>query len=200
MKELKAIAQLKQGDINGLETLVRIHQLRAVRTAYLIVRDYDLAEDVVEDAFLRMYERIDQFDAERPFGPWFLRIVINIAKRTAAQRERHVSLESTKTDDGDVVTLLKILADIAPGPEDLAEQSDLRNAVWAALGKLSPAQRTAIVQRYYLDLSVKEIAVNTDSPLGTIKWRLHIARERLRDWLRPFSHSDKYTSEKEMKP
>ncbi|MBE3119263.1 MAG: RNA polymerase subunit sigma-24, partial [Candidatus Atribacteria bacterium] len=62
MIESEAIARLKEGDISGLETLVKVHQLKAVRTAYLIVRDYFLAEDVVEDAFLRAYERINQFD------------------------------------------------------------------------------------------------------------------------------------------
>jgi RNA polymerase sigma-70 factor, ECF subfamily len=183
MQEYEAIARLKQGDISGLEVLVKIHQLKAARTAYLIVRDSDLAEDIVEDAFLRAYERINHFDTERPFGPWFLRIVINIAKRTAVQRERHISLSPGSA--GEEIPLENILADISPGLEELAEQADLRNAVWAALGKLTLAQRAMIVQRYYLDLSEKEIAAISDSPLGTIKWRLHIARKYLRDWLRP---------------
>jgi RNA polymerase sigma-70 factor (ECF subfamily) len=186
MKEYQAIACLKQGDIAGLETLVKIHQLKAVRTAYLIVRDYHLAEDIVEDAFLRAYERIDQFDTERPFGPWFLRIVINMARRAAVQRERHISLNNPKVGGG--IALDTILADIKSNSEELAEQADLREAVWTALGKLTPKQRAAVVQHYYLDLSVKEIAANSDSPLGTIKWRLHVARRRLREWLRPLWH------------
>lgn len=201
MQEYEAIARLKQGDISGLESLVKIHQLKALRVAYLIVRDYDVAEDIVQDAFLRAYERINQFDAERPWGPWFLRIVINIAKRTAVQRERHISLDNANADEE--ITLDNILANITPNPEVLAEQSDLRHAVWAALGKLTPAQRATIVQRYYLDLSVKEIAANSDSPLGTIKWRLHTAREQLRDWLSPLWHADarnKHEPEKEMRP
>jgi RNA polymerase sigma-70 factor, ECF subfamily len=201
MQEYEAITCLKQGDISGLETLVKIHQLKAAHTAYLIVRDYELAEDVVEDAFLRAYERINQFDIERPFGPWFLRIVINIAKRTAFQRERYISLNNPNTDEE--ITLENILADITPGLEELAEKADLRNAVWVALGKLTLAQRATIVQRYYLDLSEKEIAANSDSPLGTIKWRLHTAREHLRDWLRPLWYTDahsKHTPDKEMKP
>lgn len=183
MKEYEAIARLKRGDIGGLEALVKIHQLKAVRTAYLIVRDPDLAEDVAEDAFLRAYERIGQFDIGRPFGPWFLHIVVNIAKRTAARRERLISLDVAGTDEE--IPLDDMLASIAPDPEELAEQAELRSAVWSSLGKLAPAQRAAVVQRYYLDLSEEEIAANSDSPLGTIKWRLHIARERLRDWLRP---------------
>ncbi|MDI7278277.1 MAG: sigma factor, partial [Anaerolineae bacterium] len=69
MEEHEAIARLRQGDIGGLEALVRGHQLGGLRAAYLILRDRDLAEDIVEDAFLRAYERIDQLDPQRPFGP-----------------------------------------------------------------------------------------------------------------------------------
>ena len=79
MEEQKAIARLKRGDISGLEALVRKYQVQAVRAAYLIIRDRALAEDIVQAAFLRAYERIGQFDAGRPFGPWFLRSVVNDA-------------------------------------------------------------------------------------------------------------------------
>ncbi|MEO8609830.1 MAG: sigma factor [Chloroflexota bacterium] len=66
MNENQAIKRLKRGDINGLETLVRQHQVRAVRTAYLITQDRALAEDVVQAAFVRAYQHIDQFDVSRP--------------------------------------------------------------------------------------------------------------------------------------
>ncbi len=75
MEEQEAIARLKRGDVGGLEALVHKYQVKAVRTAYLVVRDRALAEDIVQAAFLRAYERIGQFDAGRPFGPWFLRSV-----------------------------------------------------------------------------------------------------------------------------
>jgi RNA polymerase sigma-70 factor (ECF subfamily) len=154
-----------------------------MRTAYLIVRDVPLAEDVVEDAFLRAYERICQFDAKRPFEAWFLRIVVHIAQRRAAQRERLVSLDGTKAHGE--TALDELLADIQADPEESAEQADLRDALWAALENLTPAQRAAIVQRYYWGLSEREIAIGLNCPLGTIKWWLHVARKRLREWLRP---------------
>jgi RNA polymerase sigma-70 factor (ECF subfamily) len=69
MEEAEAIAQLRQGDVRGLDALVRGHQVQAVRTAYLITRDRALAEDIVQAAFVRGYERIEQFDTGRPFGP-----------------------------------------------------------------------------------------------------------------------------------
>jgi RNA polymerase sigma factor (sigma-70 family) len=79
MKDQIAISRLKQGDLNGLETLVSRYQARAVHAAYLIVHDRPLAEDVVQMAFVKVAERIHQFDEQRPFSPWFFRIVVNDA-------------------------------------------------------------------------------------------------------------------------
>jgi RNA polymerase sigma-70 factor (ECF subfamily) len=86
--ERDAVARLQRGDIGGLETLVRLYQVRAVRAAYLITRDAALADDIMQAAFLRAYERIGQFDATRPFGPWFLRGVVNDAVKAAARGAR----------------------------------------------------------------------------------------------------------------
>ena len=92
MEEREAIARLKRGDIGGLEPLVRAHYVPVVRAAYLITRDHGLAEDIVQAAFVRAYERIGQFDAGRPFAPWFLRGVVNDATKLAARRARQVPL------------------------------------------------------------------------------------------------------------
>ena len=183
MEEQEAIARLKRGDIGGLEALVCKYQVQAVRTAYLITRDRALAEDIVQAAFLRAYERIGQFDAERPFGPWFLRSVVNDAVKAAARRERQISLEAGS--EGEETSLADLLADPGPGPDDLVEAAEIRQTVWAALGKLPPTQRAAIVLRYYLDLSEAEMAGELACPPGTVKWRLHAARKRLRTLLRP---------------
>lgn len=178
MDEREAVARLKRGDIGGLEVLAKAHQLRATRAADLIVRDRSLAEDIVAETLLRVYQRIEQFDASRPFGPWFLRCVVNAARDAATQRERQVPLSEE-------ASLEQVLASPVPAPEALAEYAELRDAVWAALGRLRPAQRAAIVQRYYLGLSEQEMASEAGCSPGAIKWRLHMAREHLRRWLRP---------------
>jgi RNA polymerase sigma-70 factor (ECF subfamily) len=182
MDESHAIARLKQGDIAALETLVRAYQVRAARTAYLIVRDRAVAEDVVQGAFVRVFEHIDQFDASRPFGPWFLRIVANAAVKVAVERERYFSLE-TETSEG--ICLSDLLADPGPSPQELAERADIRQAIMDAIEKLGPAQRSAIVLRYYLGWSEAEMADRLAHPPGTIKSRLNAARQRLRRLLRP---------------
>ncbi len=182
MEEGKAIARLKRGDVGGLETLVRRYQVQAVRAAYLIIHDRALAEDIVQAAFLRAYERIGQFDARRPFGPWFLRSVVNDAIKASTRRERQVSLQDGARGEG--TSLADLLPDPNPGPVHLAEAAETRQAVWDALGELPPAQRAAIVLRYYLGLSETEMAGELACPPGTVKWRLHAARKRLRRLLR----------------
>lgn len=182
MDERKAIERLRQGDIGGLEALVRTYQVQAIRAAYLVTRDRDLAEDIVQAAFLRSYERIDQFDTDRPFGPWFLRIVVNDAIKATTRRKRFVPLEG-KAGEEDMY-LADLLFDPAPGPADLAEAEETRQAIWTALGKLSPEQRGAIVLRYYLGLNQAKMAEKWSCPPGTVKWRLHAARKRLRALLR----------------
>jgi RNA polymerase sigma-70 factor, ECF subfamily len=178
MDERRAIVRLKKGDIGGLEPLVRSHQTRAVRAAYLIVHDRALAEDIVQAAFVRAYEKIARFDESRPFGPWFMKVVVNDSIKAATRRERTVRFEGI---DDPVIQL----ADPGFGPHELAEEAEERRRVWAALKKLPPAQRAAVVQRYYLGMSEAEMAERNSSPPGTIKWRLHAARKRLSKLLRP---------------
>ncbi len=79
--EAEAIAALRNGDGQGLETLVRLHQLRATRIAFGITWQREAAEDAVAEAFAEVYQRIGQLDPEWPFSPWFTRVVVNEALR-----------------------------------------------------------------------------------------------------------------------
>ncbi len=158
-----------------------MYQLHAIRTAYLVTRDLALAEDIVQTAFVRVYERIGQFDARRPFGPWFLKVVVNDAIKAAQRHERHVALNDHTTADR---LLVELLADAEPGSDYLVEQAEIQRTVWAALGKLPPEQRAVIVRRYYLQMSEADITNDLEYPPSTIKWRLHVARKRLRTLLR----------------
>jgi RNA polymerase sigma-70 factor (ECF subfamily) len=170
MDEREAIARLRRGDIGGLEVLVRRHQHAALRVAFLIGRDAALAEDIVQEAFLRAYARIDRFDAARPFGPWFLRVVANDTLN-AVTRRRQAPLDPT---------LAGTLPDRALGPEALLLAAETEGEVRAALDRLAPAQRAALVARYYLDLDDATAAHHFRIPPGTLRRRLHDARARLR--------------------
>ncbi len=180
MDERRAIERLKGGDIGGLEVLVRMHNTRAVRTVDLIVHDTGLAQEIVQSAFVRVYEKIGRFDESRSFGPYFMRIVVNDAIKAASRRERTVSFYKGDTED-----LLARLADPATGPHEQAEEAETQRRVWRALEQLPPAQRAVVVQRYYLGMSEAEMAGSAAAPQGTIKSRLNTARRSLKDLLRP---------------
>jgi len=181
MNEHEAIARLKMGDITGLKTLVNIYQVQAVRAAYFITNDKKLAEEIVQDAFLRVYERIEQFDVERPFAPWFFRIVTNLAIKAAKKEARTLSLDNSTTDPE--ATFLELITDTLPEPDDKIVMHQLQEEVRQALGKLTPKQRSVIVMRYYLDMSEAEMSDKLEVAPGTVKWHLYAARERLRTLL-----------------
>ena len=181
MNEHEAIAQLKTGDIIGLKTLVNVYQVQAVRAAYFITNDKTMAEEIVQDAFLRVYERIEQFDVARPFAPWFFRIVTNLAIKAAKKEARTLSLDNSTTDLE--ATILELIPDTLPGPDDKIAMQQLQEEVRQALGKLTPKQRSVIVMRYYLDMSEAEMSNKLEIAPGTVKWHLHAARERLRTLL-----------------
>lgn len=181
--ERQAIARLRRGDIGGLEVLMERYQVKAVRTAYLITRDRASAEDIVQNAFVRVYERIYQYQPARPFEPWLLRLVINDAVKAASRSQRQVSFDAEHA--GGDLTLADLLRDPTPTPEAESERLEMQRVVWEAMAQLTPKQRAAAVLRYYLDYSEAEMADALTLPAGTVKWRLHAARQRLRDLLLP---------------
>lgn len=172
-QEQEAISDLRAGDIRGLETLVRLYQLPAVRTAYAITAGRDTAEDVVADAFLRVYDRIHQLDPRRPFAPWFYRIVVNGALKSLRSNKHTHSPNDLDIDWLDLPT-------DSAGPEEEIATREMRLLLLSAIYTLPPHQRAAVVLRYYLDMDEATMARTLGCPLGTVKWRLHSARNRLR--------------------
>src|SRR5215207_965154 len=183
MDDQIAISRLKQGDLAGLEALVNHYQVQAVHAAYLILYDRALAQDVAQTAFVKVAERVHQFDEKRPFAPWFFRIVINDALKIAIRQKRDISLEGQL--DESTARLAEWLADPALQPEQLVEEREMRQNILHAIESLPPEQRAVVVMRYFLDMSEADMSEKTDRPLSTIKWWLRDARKRLYHLMRP---------------
>ena len=179
MDEREAITLLKRGDLAGLEVLVLSHQVEAVQTAYLIVGDPAMAEDIAQTAFLKASEKIHQFKDGFPFRPWFFRIVTNDAIKACSKAKRQLSLDENQ----EIGELSAWLRDSSPGPEEMADTAENRQLVWEALQQLTPKQRAVAVMRYYLDMKDQEISKELDRPLSSIKWSIHAAKVRLRSIL-----------------
>jgi RNA polymerase sigma-70 factor, ECF subfamily len=178
MDDRIAISRIKQGDLNGLETLVQRYQVQAVHAAYLIVYDRALAEDVAQTAFVKAVERIHQYDDARPFAPWFVRIVVNDALKSAQKQKRHVPLDEF---DEPTMQLAERLTHPDLQPEQVVEQKQMRENILQAIQSLPPEQRATIVMHYFLDMSEADMVEKTARPLSTIKWWLRDARKRLYD-------------------
>jgi RNA polymerase sigma-70 factor (ECF subfamily) len=176
MDDLEAVALMRNGDISGLEAIVHRYQLKAVRTAFLVTQDEALAEDVVQETFLRLYRRIRRFDTTRPLEPYLMRSVVNAALNALRHENKSISL------DADTVPIEGLMEE-ATAVEAQVEFSELCERLLQALARLAPRERAAIVQRYYLELSEREMSRALDAAPGTIKWLLHTARGRLRDLL-----------------
>ena len=176
LDDLQAIRRLKSGDIGGMELLIACYQARAVRTAYLITHDEPMAEDVVQDVFVRFYERVRHFDERRPFEPYFLRCVVNAALNAVEKESRTTPVLDEEFD----LCALERLFSLAVSVEAQAEFAELKGEIRQALSALSPRQRAVVVQRYYLEMSEKEMTAALDIAPGTVKWLLSAARDRLR--------------------
>ena len=173
MGEQEAIRQCQAGEMAGLGVLFQLHHQAILRTAYGIVRSYDLAEDVTQQVFIELFASIKRYDVTRPFPPWLHRIAVNRSLDEVRRRKnRTVSLEAT----GD-------LPSPSTSPEQAAEESELRAVIRDALGTLDAKYRAAVVLRYYYGFSEAEMAVALHCRRGTVKSRLHYALRRVREIL-----------------
>jgi len=163
------VRRVQQGDIDAFDVLVRRYLERAYRVAYRVVQHRQDAEDLVQDSFLRALERIDQCATDRPFGPWFFRIVMTQGINARRQRKRR----ETSALAEDVVA-----GGISPDLE--VERATEYARLHAAIDRL-PSQQRLIVQLSELEgFSSQEIAEMVDMAAGTVRWHLHQARAALR--------------------
>jgi RNA polymerase sigma-70 factor, ECF subfamily len=176
MDEKQAIHNLKQHDLTALTWLVDHTQVKALRTVYLITQERRQAEDIVQETYLDLPDLIRSFDETRPFEPWFMRVLVHRALRTASHHKQFTEFPDWDETD---CWLDSRVTDPA-GPEDRMHQTELQELIWSKMQQLSSEQRAAVVMRYYLQMSEQEMASLSTVPAGTIKWRLSAARSRLR--------------------
>lgn len=155
-----------------LEAWVQQDYARAYRTACLVLRDPQEAQDAVQEAFLRVWRFRNSIPEGQGRRAWLYRVVVNAClSRARSERAR------SGRDSGD--ELLERLPDRSVGPDRQAELSQLADDVLAALADLPEHLRVPLVLRFWAGLSEKEIAVAIDRRPGTVKSRLHDARNRL---------------------
>jgi RNA polymerase sigma-70 factor (ECF subfamily) len=170
-------AEMSKGaEVDEFAGLVRDYKLRAFHFALQMVGHTEDAMDLTQEAFIRVHRHWNRRDRSRPFAPWFYSILRNLAidllrKRTSLREE---ALEAAKVEPA------------GPGPEILAEQSELKARVWKAISGLPQAQREVVILRDLHGFTYAEIAETLGVPVSTVTSRLHDGRERLRSRLEKY--------------
>jgi RNA polymerase sigma-70 factor (ECF subfamily) len=175
--ETELLARARDGNLFAFEEIVKRYQRRVYATAMRIVRRHDVADDVVQEAFLRAHQALGRFDLARPFGPWICRIAANLAVnhvRSPVAREEGLPEGHGETPLPGGSPLVGVLEDEA------------RRELARALESLSSDQRAVFVLRVFDELSYKEIAEALEISIGTVMSRLSRGRERLREALTPY--------------
>ncbi len=162
-----------------LERLLAVHGDRVFSYAYYMLGEREEAEDVVQEAFLRLWRR-GRLGEPRQVEGWLVRVAHNLcldARRRRRTRDRHL----LRIEPQDLANLAATSAE--PDPERRLELDETRHAVLRALADLPPEARSVILMRYYLGLPIGEIARVLDTSEGAVKVRLHRIRRGLRDEL-----------------
>lgn len=172
----RLVERAKRGDVEAYGEIVTRYQALAQRTAYVILRDADAAEDAAQEAFVKAFRAFGRFRDGAPLRPWLLRIVANeaINRAKAGARHRQVDLQLAESEPDDT----------AGSPEAQALASERREQIVHALNDMKEDDRIVIAYRYFFDLSEAEMSETLGIPRGTVKSRLSRAVSRLREQLR----------------
>lgn len=163
------VARARRGDLGAFEALVRRYESTAIRVASVVCGSAG-AEDAAQEGFIRAYRSLGRFDVTRPFRPWLLRIVVNVAKNRVRAEERQLQLTLRSPVPGSA-------ADAGP---DAVLAEERRVALAQALARLPERDRVMIACRWFEDMSEREIAATLAIRPGTVKSRLSRAMTRLR--------------------
>jgi len=169
------IQKLQAGDLEALGALYDQYRLTVYRTALAVTRDPEAAEDILQDAFLRLQAHADQVNSELPLAPWLYRVTVNLSYTWLTRRNRW------RVPLGDFID--QLIGPAKHNPEPVAERRDEQRLMQRAIDALAFSQRVVIVLYYLNNLSLQEIADILGCPVGTVKSRLHYGRENLRELL-----------------
>jgi RNA polymerase sigma-70 factor (ECF subfamily) len=172
----------KQGDMAAFEQLVKRHTAMIFRVAMHIMASREDAEEVVQDAFLKAFQHLQDFEGRARFSTWLTRIAVNAAlmKLRNLRRATTVSIDQEADEGG---TLADKVADWKPNPEQLYNRTELREILQRALASLPHAYRVVFLLRDVEGVSVVDTAEMLGLRIPNVKARLFRARLKLREQL-----------------
>lgn len=173
ISDATCVRRIQRGDTDAFEILVRRHEKAIFNLVYRMLGDYDDAAETAQEVFLSAYRAIGTFRGDANFSTWLYRIALNHAntrrKSMNTRQQRLVPIENTE-----------LVSDMELGPAETLEKKELRERVQQALNELEPDDAAVILLRDLQDSPYEEVARVLNVPVGTVKSRLHRARQALK--------------------
>src|SRR5260221_14786113 len=186
VSDAMAVERTLGGDPDAYRVLVERHSRTVYRMSYRMMGNAHDAEEVVQEAFLRAYQKLKQFAGNANFGTWVYRIAANYAIDRIRQRKNEESRREnpSRQAEGEAeVDVLNRIKDEAPNPERLAGRAQMAEKMKEALEALTPAEGTAIVRRPWDGCGIEEIAAVLKSNSSAAKNTVFRAVQKMRQAL-----------------
>jgi RNA polymerase sigma-70 factor (ECF subfamily) len=179
----------QKGDTVAFEELVARHRDKVYARAFSMLRNEEEAVDLSQEAWVKAWQRLEQFQGDSSFLTWITRVTINLCldQIRRNKRRRTESIEQLDEDLGGVERQMPV---ITTNPTAGLEKSELRKKIDEALTKLSPEHRTVLVLHEFEDLEYKEIAKRMECSIGTVMSRLFYARRKMASLMAAFKRDE----------
>ena len=177
-KDEQLVKSAQQGDMAAFEELVARHRDKIYARAFSMLRNEEEATDLSQEAWVKGWQRLVQFQGDSSFATWMTRIVINLCldQLRKNKRVRTESIDEMNEETGGVERQMPV---INPNPTEGLERGELRTRIDKALGQLSYEHRTVLVLHEFEELEYKLIAKKMGCSIGTVMSRLFYARRKM---------------------
>jgi len=189
LNDEKLVRSAQRGDMDAFEELVARHRDKIYARAFSMMRSEDEALDVSQEAWVKGWQRLKQFQGESSFVTWMTRIVINLCldQLRKQKRQKAESIEQLAEDSGGVERQMPV---VTTNPTEGLERRELRARIDRALNQLSYEHRTVLILHEFEELEYKEIAKRMQCSIGTVMSRLFYARRRMANLLAGFKRDE----------
>ena len=186
--DLGLVKRVKSGDYQAFDLLVLKYQSRLISTAFKFVKDVQIAEDIVQDSFIKAFKALESFREDSSFYTWIYRITVNTSKNFLVSKKRKSELLNSDLSE-------EASYEIEPvetySPEDLLQATQLKKVITETIDQLGEDTRTALTLRELDGLSYEQIADVVNCPVGTVRSRIFRGREVIDEAISQYKQDNK---------
>ena len=186
--DLGLVKRAKSGDYQAFDLLVLKYQSRLISTAFKFVKDVQIAEDIVQDSFIKAFKALESFREDSSFYTWIYRITVNTSKNFLVSKKRKSELLNSDLSE-------EASYEIEPvetySPEDFLQATQLKKVITETIDQLGEDTRTALTLRELDGLSYEQIADVVNCPVGTVRSRIFRGREVIDEAISQYKQDNK---------